>query len=157
VASYAFDVVPADVVADELEFAQQTDSDLLEGAIDRAAGDLNPQLRAKGIDPASITEANYPDDYNWCRKTIIVGAAGYYMRSVTGSWEAGRDKLDAEKARIDQFSEFPQLLAAYSPNASSANAGRSRVNYDPGPVTDTQTRRARDRMLNPADPNRWRQ
>jgi hypothetical protein len=155
--TYTFGVDADTVKEEELPFVQQFDDDQLERAIDRACGDLNPQLRALRIAPESITEANAPDDWLWCRSTVIAGAAGYYMRSVTGSWDAGRDKLDAMRARIDQLIAAPQLLVSYNPNASSTATARSRANHNPGPVTDQQTAHARARMLNPANPNNWRQ
>jgi hypothetical protein len=87
-ATYAFDVTAADVFAEELNFVQDYTAALMDDAIERAASKLNSALRMFRIVPSSITSSSAVDDYNWCRSTIIVGAAGYYIGLSTGAWPA---------------------------------------------------------------------
>ena len=155
--TYAFDVTAADVVAEELNFPQQTNSNLLDNAIDRAASELNTALRMMRIVPSSITSSSAVDDYNWCRATVIVGAAGYYIGLSTGAWPAAQDRIGAMFDRIRAFREAPQMLQSYNPDASSASSARSRANHNPGQSLDTATRNASARFLQPNNQSRWRQ
>lgn len=142
-----------DVQTEELAFLQAVDTAKLTAAIERAAGDLNVELRAMGIDPADVTSGNYPDDYEWCRSTVLFGAAGMYLRTVTGAEEAASVKLSTFGTRINRFRDRPQMLAAYPDLASSALTARGPGNYG-----DTSSAgAARLRFLDPSNPHRWRQ
>ena len=156
--TYAFDVTAAEVKAEQLDFMQTFNTGLMDSAIDRAASELNVALRMMNITPTSITSAAATvDDYNWCRSTVIVGAAGYYIGLSTGAWPAASDRLSAMDQRIREFKSAPQMLTVYDPSASSTATARSRANYMPGPVVDEVTASARARFLQPSDRFRWRQ
>lgn len=151
--AYVYGLTPTDVRDYELSFEQDLDTVLLTDSIDRAAGDLNAELRALGIEPEDITQADYPDDWTWCRSTVSFGAAGLYLRSVTGSEQAATTKLEMFSRRIRSFIARPQMLKSYPATASAALTARGPSNYgDPQGTT-----RARSRMLDPSRVSRWRQ
>lgn len=159
-ATYAFDVTPADVIAEELAMQQDMAAefnDLLEDAINRAASKLNSALRMHSLVPSSITAVNAIDDYNWCRDLIIRGAAGYFLRSISGAEDAGSQKLADMRSEIAEFKKAPQMLQSYVSTTSSTAGARSRANYNPGQSTDPATRRARERFLDPSNPRNWQQ
>lgn len=158
--TYAFDVEPADVVAEELAMQQDMADDfetLLEGAITRAASDLNSVLRMHSIVPSSITAASAVDDYNICRSIIIRGAAGYFLRSISGAEDAGSQKLADVRRDLTDLKQAPQMLQSYESTSSSTAGARSRATYDPGESADRPTQRARARFLDPSNPSNWRQ
>ena len=156
--TYAFDVTAAEVKAEQLDFMQTFNSGLMDTAIDRAASELNVALRMMNIAPTSITSAAATvDDYNWCRSTVIVGAAGYYIGLSTGAWPAATDRLSAMESRIREFKSAPQMLSVYDPSTSSTATARSRTNFNPGFSTDSETLGAQSRFLQPSMPSRWRQ
>ena len=142
-----------DVTSQELSWLQDVNTSTLTAAIQRAAAELNTELRAMDITPSDITAANYPDDYEWCRSTVMYGAAGYFLRNMTGAEEAATVKMRTFGERIKMFRDRPQMLEAYNALASSTLTARGPGNYG-----DTQAAAsARLRFLNPADPARWRQ
>lgn len=152
-AVYVYGLTHTDVTTEELAFLQSVDAAKLTAALDRAASDLNAELRAYDIPPADITSANYPDDFEWCRSTVLYGASGFYLRTVTGAEEAASVKLSTFGSRIARFRDRPQLLAAYNTLASSKLTARGPGNYG-----DTQAAEmARQRFLQPQYPDRWRQ
>ncbi len=158
--TYVFDVTPADVIAEELAMQQDMADEftaLLEDAINRAASKVNSALRMHSIVPSTITASTSVDDYNTCRDIIIRGAAGYFLRSISGAEDAGSQKLADMRAEIAEFKKAPQMLQSYVSTTSSTAGARSRANYNPGESTDVMTQRARQRFLNPADPGNWRQ
>lgn len=158
-ATYVFDVTAAEVKAEQIGYLQPViDETVMEASIDEAASELNTILRALRIAPDSITAANAPDDYNWCRRTITTGAAGLYLRTKTGTWENGAgQRVEAMNARIQALRDMPQMLQSYNPDASSSATARSRTNYNPGTSTDQATQGARSRMLSPVSRHTWRQ
>lgn len=142
-----------DVQERELSFLQDVDTTELTASIKRAASDLNVELRALSVVPSDITEAVYPDDYEWCRSTVLFGAAGMYLRTVTGAEEAATVKLSTFAARITRFRDRPQMLDAYNSLSSSALTLRSPANFGDIAASDA----ARARFLDPSRPDRWRQ
>lgn len=148
-----YGLTASDVQDAELAFMPDVDSSLLAENITRAAAELNVELRAFAIDPAQITAATYPDDYEWCRSTVLFGAAGMYLRTVTGAEQAATAKLDFFARRIAAFVRRPQMLAIYSAVASSALIARSPANYG----DTTANTRARARFVDPSRVDRWRQ
>lgn len=156
-ATYAFDVTAAEVKAEQLEYLQSYKTVVMDDAIERAASDLNIMLRALRMAPNSITAVNAVDDYNWCRSVIMLGAAGYYLKTVTGTWENGAGQRVADmQSQIKMLRDMPQMLQSYNPDASSTSSARSRANHNPGQSLDTATRRASARFARPDDPRRWR-
>lgn len=157
-ATYAFDVTAAEVKAEQLEYLSSFKSSIMDDAIERAASDLNIMLRALRMAPNSITAANAVDDYNWCRSVVMLGAAGYYLKTVTGTWENGAGQRVADmQSQIKMLRDMPQMLQSYNPDASSSATARSRTNYNPGTSTDQATQGARSRMLSPVSRHTWRQ
>jgi hypothetical protein len=150
---YVYGLTHTDVAAEELAFLQTVDTTRLTAAIERTAADLNIQLRSLGVDPTEITSSAFPDDFEWCRSTVMYGAAGFYLRNSTGSEEAATVKMATFGSRVRMFNERPQMLVSYQSTKSGALTVRGPGNYgDPAAAE-----RARARFLDPSYVTRWRQ
>jgi hypothetical protein len=142
-----------DVQTQELSFLQDVDTAKLTAAIQRAAGDLNTELIAMRVNPADITAGAFPNDFEWCRSTLLYGAAALYLRNMTGAEQAATVKTEAFGARIRMFRDRPQMLAVYNATATGALIARG-----PGNFGDVEAAaHARTRFLDPSRVDRWRQ
>ena len=150
---YVYGLTHTDVTAEELAFLPTVDTGRLTDAIERAAADLNTELRSLGVDPTQITSIAFPDDFAWCRSTILYGAAGFYLRNVTGNEETAAVKFSAFATRIKKFNDRPQMLAVYQSTKSGALTVRGPGNYGDPAAAD----RARARFIDPSYVTRWRQ
>lgn len=81
----------------------------LDLALTEAAAEVGRAIwHAANADPNGITEADYPEDYQWCRSLVADGAVYFYTMSAQGTaseevsrrWNGGMSELGNQPAAL---------------------------------------------------------
>lgn len=148
--------VDADSVRARRLAAQQTVNDTaLEAAVDEAASELNSLMLSIGVNPETVTQADYPENFGWCAITVELGAAAYYLRTVTGTADVSfREEYERRMALLRKN---PNMLVVYNATATSQQTARTRANHTPTGADPGANQRARARFLDPSNRRSWHQ
>lgn len=110
-AVYTFGLAASDVASMRLasQDPDTSSSGPLDLALNEAAGEVTSAIwYAANADPSGITEAAYPDDYQWLRSLVADGAVYFYTQNATGvasdeiarRWNGGMAELRDNPARL---------------------------------------------------------
>lgn len=150
--SHRFGVTPADVATRYLSaMVPDTSSGaLLDQCISTTSSRLLTELTRWDIVGASITEADYPDDYVWCWDTVAAGAASAYISSSAGVTD---DALETDfRDRVRSIRESPQKLEIYQPETGANGAASHMTTL---PANTVASLRARAGSPSPARAKQW--
>ncbi len=71
------------------------DSTVMDEALEDAASDVGMALLGHEITPSGVTEAATPNDWQWCRQLVLLGASILYQERVGGgATDDDREKWD---------------------------------------------------------------
>lgn len=94
---------------------KNVDDDAMGTAINVATGDVCRMLRSIQIDPVSITEVLYPDDYTTLQALAADGALGKYAMTTGSNQEQGKRLAEAYQRRLGEVRKNPsEFLESYS-------------------------------------------
>jgi hypothetical protein len=122
-------------------------------AIERAAADVNKIVYNRfRVDPAQITEAEYPIDWQHLTQMVEMGAAAYFLIGQAGQQAYDEGRMTAFREALDFMRENPQEWGFYNSLSSLANTVRSSATYGVDNIRANRERRAR--MVDMSHPGR---
>jgi hypothetical protein len=115
VSTNQFGITTATLKAGWIAFLKTADDTALENAIDVVSGDVCRMLWAIGIDPASITVADFPDDYVNLGNVVAIGSLGQYGLATAANQAQARGWSEEYSRRLDRIRVNPsEYLRAYT-------------------------------------------
>lgn len=130
-----FGVTSTTMIAERVAVVKNPNTTALTAAIDTAAGEVGQWIKNQGMTPSGITEADYPEDYQFLHDLLSDLALPHYFANTTGIVPQSAELAVARgKANFERLMAQPSLLQSYAV-ADGGNAVVSHVvGYDSAQV-----------------------
>jgi hypothetical protein len=125
VSTTQFGVTATTMRTNYMVWLKSSDTAVLENAIDVVSADVCRMLWSIGIEPVSLTQAHFPDDWMNVHNLVSIGTLGQYSMATASNREQARDWIAEYKRRLQEVRENPsEYLQAYQ-QADGVNSVRT--------------------------------
>jgi len=144
--------VDVEDLAMTLRSAKGLDEDVAEQAIEEMAGEIGGVLLIMRIDPAAVTEADFPTDRVVLQRLLRAGAAANYVYKATGSTKGAEAHSTFYREKLADLSRNPNQLVIY---ARRTGVNMVTTHSTAGNQSSSLTAAYRADLDGFINPNRW--